>query len=85
MTNVPTACCRDDNEPLVLTFERRGYEFVCVVCGRYYTYFEPKPLPSTAARSRRLEVLKARRREEPSNEPRRERPVSTEGEIRWSD
>lgn len=33
-------CCADDGEPLVMTFERNGYEYVCQVCGRWTMFFD---------------------------------------------
>lgn len=39
------ACGLD--EPLVMTFEFRGYEFICMNCGGKYDFLEPVPAPDT--------------------------------------
>lgn len=41
------ATCPVDGEPLVMTFEFPGKEFICVVCSRLYEFFGPKPAVST--------------------------------------
>lgn len=53
----PMATCPADGEPLVFTFEFRGYEFVCVPCGRKYGFLSPKPVEVTAEREARLAEL----------------------------
>lgn len=45
----PVACCptcRPD-EPLVMTFERRGYEFTCMKCGRWFGFLDPRAVTAT--------------------------------------
>lgn len=55
----PMATCPLDDEPLVFTFEFRGAEFVCMVCGRKYGYMAPKPAKDTPELRARLEELEA--------------------------
>lgn len=38
---VPTACCPRDREPLIATFERRGAEFHCLICGGWFGFLAP--------------------------------------------
>lgn len=54
------ATCYDDDEPLVMTFEMDGKEFVCVVCGRWYEFFEPKAASPTPELQARHDELKAK-------------------------
>lgn len=53
----PTAVCRVDGEPLMMTFRTPKYEFVCMVCGKKYTYFGPGSAVSTPELDARYEVL----------------------------
>lgn len=58
-TPVPVATCPTDGEPLVLTFEWRGFEFYCVVCGRHLDFLEPtaaEETPELMARHAQLEA-----------------------------
>ena len=45
----PVACCPrcPGTEPLVLTVERAGLEFTCLVCGGWFGFLDPKPADST--------------------------------------
>jgi hypothetical protein len=54
------ATCHLDDEPLVGTFEFRGAEFVCVVCGQLYGFLGPKPAQETPGLLARLAELTAR-------------------------
>lgn len=45
MTHVAT--CRSCGDVLVMTFAWRGYEFVCLGCGRLETYMGPKGVDET--------------------------------------
>lgn len=56
----PMACCPRDDEPLIMTMERRGAEFVCMVCGTWYGFLAPKPLAPTPELMARLAELQAR-------------------------
>lgn len=40
-------CPRDRDEPLVCTFDRRGYEFTCLKCGGWYGWLDPLPADET--------------------------------------
>jgi hypothetical protein len=53
------ACCRDDGEPLISTFEFRGFEFICAVCGTKYGFLEPVGKPETPELEARYEELRA--------------------------
>jgi hypothetical protein len=58
----PVACCtvcRPD-EPLVFTFDRRGYEFTCMRCGGWFGFLDPRLVPSTPD----LDALSAQRMRE---------------------
>lgn len=57
--SAPTACCWNDDEPLVSTFKYPGEEWICVVCRQTYAYFDPKPLDDTPELQARYEELKA--------------------------
>lgn len=69
----PIATCPNDDEPLVLTFEFPGYEFICMVCGNKYEFLAPKTAlatPELIARCEELGVLyltefEARRKSQP--------------------
>jgi len=58
----PMACCTSckPDEPLVMTFERRGYEFTCMKCGGWFGFLDPKPITSTPE----LEALLKKRQAE---------------------
>lgn len=58
-TETPMAGCHTCNEPLVLTFEFAGKEFICVVCGQLYEYFGPKHLEWTPELQARHDELAA--------------------------
>ena len=53
----PVATCPSDREPLVPTFERRGAEFVCAVCGSWYGFLSPTPADSTPELEARAQEL----------------------------
>lgn len=56
----PMAVCPRDGEPLVMSFERRGKEFVCMVCGHWYEFLQPRaaePSPELDARHKELYEL----------------------------
>lgn len=55
----PYAVCRVDKEPLISTFEFRGYEFVCVVCDRKYGFLSPEAAAATPELEARHAELKA--------------------------
>lgn len=55
----PLAACRSCGEPLVSTFERPGYEFVCAVCGRWHEFLSPFPAEATAEAIARADELRA--------------------------
>lgn len=56
----PMACCPRDGEPLVSTFERRGAEFLCMVCGGWFGFLSPSPREATPELDARYEELRAR-------------------------
>lgn len=56
----PMATCPSDDEPLVMTFEFPGAEFICVVCDRTYGFLSPKPAVSTPELVARQLELKAK-------------------------
>lgn len=61
-TEPPTACCptcRPD-EPLVFTFDRAGYEFTCLRCGRWFGFLDPRAVVTTPE----LDALTAQRKQE---------------------
>lgn len=53
------ATCPADGEPLVGTFEFRGFEFICMVCGTKYEFLQPRPAPETPELMARHDELKA--------------------------
>ena len=53
-------CPRCRTEPLVLTFDRPGYEFTCVICGGWYGFLDPIPAEATDEIGARQIELKAR-------------------------
>lgn len=53
----PMATCHADDEPLVMTFEAPGYEFICMVCRTRYEFFGPKAVEWTEQRQARLDEL----------------------------
>lgn len=42
-----------------MTFERRGKEFICVPCDRWYEFLQPVGRPETPERQTRHDELKA--------------------------
>jgi hypothetical protein len=56
----PYACCPRDGEPLITSLERRGAEFVCLVCGGWFGFLSPKPGDPTPELDARYAELKAR-------------------------
>lgn len=49
--NAPMAMCpRCVDVPLVLTFERSGYEFTCVECGGWFDFLAPHAAAATPER-----------------------------------
>lgn len=56
----PMACCPRDGEPLVMTFEYPGAEFVCMECNGLFGYLDPAPGDPTPERLARHAELKAR-------------------------
>lgn len=57
---MPMALCVDCHEPLVMTKEWSGFDFVCVVCGRKHTFMEPTPGVTTEALRGRQSMLRIR-------------------------
>ena len=55
----PTACCPHDGEPLILTMEYSGAEFICMVCNGLFGYLDPVPGEPTPERLARHAELKA--------------------------
>lgn len=53
------ATCPVDDEPLVMTFEVKFKEFICMVCGTYYEFLSPKPATETPELNARYAELKA--------------------------
>lgn len=53
----PTAVCRNDGAPLILSFEQRGKEFLCMECGQWYEYLAPAPEEPTEALANRLKFF----------------------------
>jgi hypothetical protein len=44
----PIAMCpRCPDEPLVFTFERRGFEFTCLSCGGWFGFLDPRAAAPT--------------------------------------
>jgi len=58
-TSTPFAGCRSCGEPLVSTFEWRGYEFICMGCGRHWAFLQPRPIPFSLEVTRRHDELRA--------------------------
>ena len=58
------ACCPADGEPLISTFEFRGFEFICMVCGQKYGFLAPVGKPETPELIARHDELKAKYDEE---------------------
>jgi hypothetical protein len=55
-----TVCCPTDGEPLIATFEVKYKEFLCMVCGDYYEFFQPVGKPDdTPGLKERYNELKA--------------------------
>lgn len=57
--NPPVACCPDCEEPLVMTMEFRGAEFICMVCRRLFGFLSPTPKDETPELRARYDELKA--------------------------
>lgn len=55
----PMATCPHDDEPLIMTLEFKGAEFICMVCERKFGFLSPKPATWTQELQDRYEVLKA--------------------------
>jgi hypothetical protein len=53
----PFAICSRDSEPLIVSFEEPGYEWLCMVCGNRYAYFGPAAASGTPELQERYEVL----------------------------
>lgn len=53
------AICRSCGEPLVMTMAWRGFEFICMKCGRLETYFGPAAAEESPALIARCDELKA--------------------------
>lgn len=60
----PFACCPHDGDVLVMTFVRRGKEFVCMTCRRWFEWLERSPQPWTAERQERKAETLAQYRSE---------------------
>lgn len=56
-TPAPMATCPRDGEPLVMTFEFDGAEFICVVCGMKYGWLAPSKAAATPELTARLAEL----------------------------
>lgn len=54
----PMATCPRDDEPLIASFEQRGAEFVCIVCGTWYGFLSPKPADPTPELNARYSELR---------------------------
>lgn len=54
----PMAVCPEDGEPLVFTVIKPGHEWVCVPCGRFFTFFGAATAVPTEALSKRYEELR---------------------------
>lgn len=59
MSDAPLAVCRSDGAPLVSTFAFRGYEFICLECGRKYGWLDPEAVEATPELNERHEALRA--------------------------
>lgn len=55
----PMACCPKDGEPLVLTLEFKGAEFICMGCKQLYGFLAPIGKPNTPELQARYAELKA--------------------------
>jgi hypothetical protein len=60
MDDLPIAVCKKDGEPVMATFRYPGAEFVCMVCGSLYGYFEVDSAVDTPELAARHDELKAR-------------------------
>lgn len=49
--------------PLIMSFLKYGYEWVCMECGKWFTYFGAKPSVHTRELEERYEALDAEYRE----------------------
>lgn len=58
----PYAGCPADSEPVVASLEVPGHEWLCMVCGRRFTYFSVRllKLPPTEELEARYAELRAR-------------------------
>lgn len=56
----PMATCPTDGEPLIMTFEHAGAEFLCMECGRWFGFLAPTPAVETPELTARYEALRAR-------------------------
>lgn len=56
----PYAGCPRDREPLISTIERRGAEFLCMVCGGWFGFLAPTPIEPTPEVDARYAELQAR-------------------------
>lgn len=56
--NQPMACCPRDGEPLIMTFEFMGAEFICGVCNTKFGFLSPRPEPWTQSLQDRHDELK---------------------------
>ncbi len=54
-----TAVCPKDGEPLVMSLERAGYEFVCIICGNWLGFLSPNGATPTPELDARYEELLA--------------------------
>lgn len=57
--DLPMAGCPTCEEPLVMTLEFPGAEFICVPCDHLYGFLSPKPLQWTEERQARHDELGA--------------------------
>lgn len=53
----PTATCPTCAEVLLMTFERRGKEFICLGCGAWWEFLQPRAVPTTPETEARHEEL----------------------------
>jgi hypothetical protein len=54
------ACCPRDGEPLIMTMERRGAEFHCMVCGAWLGFLAPTGKDGTPELDARYTELRER-------------------------
>lgn len=59
-TPAPIAMCPSCNEPLIMTFQFPGKEFICVCCRKLWEFIDPTPAEATPERIARHQVLKAK-------------------------